>query len=126
MAYTVEGPSFLAAADAKVPLSLEEMATESDIIALVTPQERLQDRWNSLENMVVARFLVRLDDILKGEVATGALIVAHSPGGEVKPNFQANGSRKPLPGDRSVTLEYADWPLPSGNSRAGVSQAVHG
>lgn len=84
-----------------VPItSLEELVARSDVIAVVTPVETLSEYWPAAGEgaLVASRFRLTIDRVLKGDVAPGESIVAHTPGGTFAASFGATAPQQPVAG----------------------------
>ena len=99
--------------DLRPILSVEELVSRSDVIAVVTPLETLEEYWpaDGYGNLVASRFRLRLDKVLKGSAAEGDSIVAHTPGGTFAASFGSTQSQMPRPGEPVVRRQDFSRPF---------------
>lgn len=97
------------------PASFEQLVAESPAIVLVTAMERIEDYWPPTDPQltVLAQFRLRVDRVLKGSIVEGEHIVVRLPGGTSAMWGDPNpgGSFKPVPGEETQEIEYADFPF---------------
>ena len=100
---------------------ISDVLANSDecIIGQVTRQEA--DFWPDRDPQtdVFSIFVVRVEKSLKGQAALGTEVRLMVPGGRmaVWGNPTSGGSFKPLPGEQSVFVQYADHPFPRNGQR---------
>jgi hypothetical protein len=91
--------------------SFEELVHLSDIIAIVMPESKVGEEWSRYGIGVASVFRLRMIRVMKGDVMAGDTVLAYAPGGVVRATWPANSSRKPSPGDTTVTEEFPDHPF---------------
>ena len=105
--------------------SVEELIAKSDLVAVVSVERKLGEHWpkgQSPEIFVVSRFSLRVEEVLKGDVEPGQLIVGQVPGGTVRtgPMPAHGGSLKPESGEPAEVVQDPGWPF----YRAGTYELV--
>ncbi len=95
--------------------SFDDLVMQSTAIALVAVEARLEDYWvpRDPEISVMAQFRVRVVRSLQGDLRSGDTFVVRVPGGEILEvgNPQPGGSFRPKRGEKTITLEYGDFPF---------------
>jgi hypothetical protein len=96
--------------------SLADLISASGNCVLASYLGRGADYWPEKDPQidVFARFEMRIDRVLAGDLQTGATITLLLPGGGMSAwgDPSPGGSFKPKPGQHSVEVTYADHPFP--------------
>jgi hypothetical protein len=98
------------------PSSVEQLLQGWPDVAVVTVVAQLDDYWPPAEGadvLVASRFVLRVDEVVAGSgVEPGDELVVYTPGGTVARRGIAavGGSLRPQHGEKTVRLEYIDWP----------------
>ena len=109
--YPVTGLYLSGFSEVLPPMSLQELISASDLIAIIEPTGERSEVWNAVGSSVSSRFPAVVKTVLKGPVKPGDEVVLFAPGGRVRETFAALESRKPAEDDARLTEEYVDYPF---------------
>lgn len=96
--------------------SLEQLMEESDEVVLARTGDSVGEYWvpGPAELFVQTQFEIEVIETLAGGLTVGSRIVVHVPGGAMARvgNPQPGGSFRPVEGEETMYVEYAEFPMP--------------